>query len=313
MKKLAILLFVVFNCNLYSQQTPLLKEYLVNNYYLSPAYTGLNGGVEFFILARKNMLGQVGAPTIYKISANGSVFENVGIGINIFNYKRGIFNTFHLETSYSYKLVFGSEHLVSFGLSGILSQNNINVSSIDELSDDPYFNFESNFSSINVNFGLGVLYIYKGFRLGVSSPLLLKNKVKSNSNEVYELQSMFRAHTGYLIKYNSLVFSPLFLINYQANNLYWEGSILCQYRKLFWGGLSAGKNKSAGITIGVSLHDNVILNYTYDFNLGQNTEAYYGSHELNIGILISKNKTQRPPFSIFKEYREQPYYNFLEE
>lgn len=312
MRKLSLLLVIVISCNLYSQQTPLLKEYLVNNYYISPSYAGINGGVEFFLLARKNMLGQANSPQIYKMSANGMVFNKVGIGVNMSNYRRGIFNTFRFETSYAYKLVIGSNHLISFGLSGILLQNNVDVGSIDELSDDPYFNFESNFNSINVNAGFGLLYINREFRLGISSPLLFQNKVKSDGEEVYETARMFRAHTGYNFRYNSMIFSPLVLINQQAGNLYWDASIICSYRNTIWGGISAGQNKSAGLSVGASLHDNVVVNYTYEFNIGQNTEAYHGSHELNIGILIVKNKSERPPLSVFKEYKEQPYYNFIE-
>ena len=72
MKRLLIILAIFINTNLFCQQIPLLKEYLVNNYYISPAYTGFNGGFEVFFLARKNLIGQIDAPEINKISVNGS-------------------------------------------------------------------------------------------------------------------------------------------------------------------------------------------------------------------------------------------------
>lgn len=308
-----LMLSVITGSNLLCQQVPLSKEYIVNSYSISPAYAGINGGFEAFFQYRNNLLGQVDAPEINKLSINGSVFDHVGVGLNLSEYRRGIFNTFSFETSYSYQILIKKEHIISFGLSAILINNHINLASIDELGDDPYFNFESNFGSTSVNFGTGIVYLYKGLRLGISAPLLLKNKIKDNDYVVYSTDNTIGAHAGYLFRYNTLSFFPLFSFHQFSDYNYWEGSILCQIRDMVWGGLSYGKNKSIGICLGGSPFDNVIINYSYELSGSVAKVAYSGSHEINVGILINKKRRyDHQKVSMFKAYKEQPYYNSID-
>jgi type IX secretion system PorP/SprF family membrane protein len=299
--------------NLLCQQIPLSKEYLVNSYSLSPAYAGINGGLEAFFQTRRNLLGQVNAPEINKISINGSVFNQVGAGLNLLEYSRGVFKTISFETSYSYQIHIREEHILSFGLSAILLSNRIDLASIDDLGDDPYFTFESDFRSTNFNAGAGIVYLYKDLRLGISAPLLLENRIKSNGSVVYNTGRTLGLHAGYVVRYNSLSFYPMITSHHYSGNSYWEGSILCQVRNTLWGGLSFGKNGSAGICLGGAPISNVIINYSYELSGNVAKGAYTGSHELNIGILIHKRRKyghNKP--SMFKAYNEQPYYKFLD-
>lgn len=308
-----IMLSVAIHGNLLCQQIPLSKEYIVNSYSLSPAYAGINGGFEAFFQHRNNLLGQIDSPTITKLSINGSVFNHVGVGLNFSEYRRGIFKTISFETSYSYQILIKEEHIISFGLSAILINNNINLASIDDLGNDPYFNFESNFGSTNVNFGAGIAYLYKGLRFGVTAPLLLNNEVKNDGYVVYNTNSTIGLHAGYVFRYNSLSFFPMFSYHHFSDYNYWEGNILCKLRNTVWGGLSLGKNKSVGFCLGGAPFDNLIINYSYELSGSIAKEAYSGSHELNIGVLINKKRRYKNHnVSMFKAYNTQPYYNLLE-
>lgn len=304
-----IMLSVIINCDLHCQQIPLSKEYLVNSYSISPAYAGINGGFEAFSQTRKNLLGQVDSPEINRLSINGSVFNHVGVGLNLLQYRRGIFKTIGFKTSYSYQILIKEEHLISFGLSAILLNNNINLASIDDLGDDPYFNFESNFGSTSVNFGAGIVYIYNDLRVGITAPLLLNNEVKNNGYVVYNTNSTIGFHAGYVIRYNSLSFYPMIVSHHFSDYSYWEGSLLCQLRNTVWGGFSLGKNRSVGICLGVAPFDNVIINYSYELSGDVAKEAYSGSHELNVGFLINKKgRFNHKRVSMFKAYNKQPYH-----
>jgi len=308
-----VLISVLITGNIHCQQIPLSKEYFVNSYAISPAYAGINGGFEVFFQARKNLLGQVNSPEINKLSVNGSVFDHVGVGLSILEYRRGIFKTHNLETSYSYQILIKEEHIISFGLSAILINNRINLASIDDLGDDPYFNFESNFGSTNLNFGAGIAYLYKGLHLGITAPLLLKNKVKNNDYVVYNTNNTISLHAGYVFRYNELSISPMITSHHFSDYNYWEGSILCQLRNTVWGGLSFGKNKSVGICLGGAPIDNVIINYSYELSGNPAKTAYSGSHELNVGILINKKRRYtHNNVSMFKAYKKQPYHMPLE-
>ena len=307
------MLSVIITGNIHCQQIPLSKEYFVNSYAISPAYAGINGGFEAFFQARKNFMGQVNSPEINKLSVNGSVFNHVGVGLNLLEYRRGVFKTLNLETSYSYQILIKEEHIISFGLSAILINNRIDLASIDDLGDDPYFNFESDFGSTNVNFGTGIAYLYKGLRLGITAPLLLKNKVKNNDQVVFNSYSTIGWHAGYVIRLKEFSLYPMISSHHFFDYNYWEGSILCQIRNTVWGGLSFGKNKSVGICLGGSPIDNVIINYSYELSSNLAKSAYSGSHELNVGILINKNRRYtHQTVSMFKAYKKQPYHMLLE-
>ena len=309
-----LLLSAIFACNLHGQQIPLSKDYMMNNYAISPAFTGLNGGFEVFLQARKNLLGQVDSPEINKVSINGSVFDHVGVGLNVLQYRRGIFKTNRFETSYSYQILLKDEHIISFGLSAILLNNNINLASIDDLGDDPYFNFDSNFGTANVNFGTGIAYLYKNFRIGIAAPLLLNNTVKNNDELVYNTYRTLGAYAGYVFRYNELSIYPAVTGHYSLDYTYWEGSLLCQIRNALWGGLSYGKNSSIGICLGGAPLDNVIINYSFELRGSVANMAYVGSHEINIGVLINKKRRySHTGLSMFRAYRQQPYQLLLED
>jgi type IX secretion system PorP/SprF family membrane protein len=309
-----VLLSVIITGTIHCQQIPLSKEYIVNSYAISPAYAGISGGFEVFLQARKNLLGQVNSPEIFKFSVNGSVFDHFGAGLNVLEYRRGIFNTLNLETSYSYQILLKEEHIISFGLSAILINNRIDLASIDDLGDDPYFNFESNFSSTNMNFGTGIAYLYKGLRLSVTAPLLLSNEVKDNDYVVYNTNRTLSMHAGYVFRFNELSLYPMIYSHLFPDYNYWEGSLLCQLRNTIWAGLSFGKNNSVGICLGGAPIDNVIINYSYELSSSLAKGAHSGSHEINVGVLINKKRRySHDNISMFKAYRKQPYHTLLDE
>lgn len=308
-----VMLSGIITGNIHCQQIPLSKEYIVNSYAISPAYAGINGGFEVFLQVRKNLLGQVNSPEIYKLSVNGSVFDHVGVGLNVLEYRRGIFNTLNLETSYSYQILIKEKHIISFGLSAILINNSIDLESIDDLGYDPYFIFDSNYGSTNVNFSTGIAYLYKGLRLGITAPLLLNNILKDNDYMVYNTGPTISLHAGYIFRYNELSLYPMIYSYHFSDDNYWEGSFLCILRNTVWGGLSFGKNKSVGFYLGVAPINNVIVNYSYELSGDHAKAAYSGSHELNVGILINKKRRYtHNNVSMFKAYKKQPYHMLLE-
>lgn len=315
MRRLFIVMFsAIITGNIHCQQIPLSKEYIVNNYAISPAYAGINGGFEVFLQARKNLVGQVDSPEIFKLSVNGSVLDHFGAGLNLLEYRRGLFNTLNLETSYSYQILIKEEHIISFGLSAILINNRIDLASIDDLGDDPYFLFESNFASTNVNFGTGIAYLYKGLRLGVTAPLLLENEIKDNDYVVYHTDRALSLHAGYVFMFNELSLYPMIYSHLFPDYNYWEGSLLCQLRNTIWAGLSFGKSKSLGFCLGGAPIDNVIINYSYELSSNLAKTAHSGSHEINVGFLINKKRRySHNNISMFKAYRKQPYRTLLEE
>jgi len=309
-----VILLAFVTISVHGQQVPLSKEYLVNNYALSPAYAGINGGFEAFLQARKNLVGQVDSPEIYKLSVNGSVLDHFGVGLNVLEYSRGIFNTLNLELSYSYQILIKEEHIISFGLSAILINNRINLASIDDLGNDPYFNFDSNFNTTNLNFGAGIAYLYKDLRIGISAPLLLNNEIKNDDYVVYDTDRTLAMHAGYVFRHRDLSINTMISSHLINDNNYWEGSILCQLRNTIWAGLSFGKNKSVGFCLGGAPIDNVVINYSYELSANPAKAAHSGSHEINVGILINKKRRYRQnTTSMFRAYRKQPYHTLLKE
>ena len=88
----------------FAQQLSLSNQYVVNKFWLNPAYAGAGEGFEAFGTFRSEWMNVPGAPETKMISVNGPVCKNMGLGGSVSTLQAGIFTNISANVSYAYHL-----------------------------------------------------------------------------------------------------------------------------------------------------------------------------------------------------------------
>ncbi len=293
-----------------AQQIPINNQYLLNKYSLSPAYAGINNNFEGFFTYRNSWVGIDGAPKTNLVNINGLVGKNTGLGLSITSDNIGIFQNFSAQLSYAYHLKISNSQLLSFGISGGILKNQINLSNSNSNFGGQIDNVIANRQTIEGNtfdVCVGVLYKFKGLNVGIVVPELIENRIRNNSdnnNTLYRVKRHYVGHISYLYDINkNLQIEPYIISRTVINSpMQIEVATLLKYKKQIWAGATFRKGSCFGLSFGGTLKEKFVMNYTYEFfgtgMLGNSS----GTHEISIGYLFIKHKSNSKS--------KQPYYKW---
>lgn len=304
MKKVFILIIAVYSFSLTvkAQRLPESEQYLINRFSLSPSYAGLND-IGVFAGFRKQWIDISGSPTSKFFNINGPLYnKKVGVGATIISDETDIFKHFYASLSYAYHLKIAENHMIAFGISAVAFQSSVDLTKIVlENPNDPTILNKRSVSETVFNAGASLLYIFKGFNLGVSVPILFDSKSlynRENKIDEYMLTRHYIGHASMDINAgNSFMVIPYVVVKTtDYSPVDYQISAIVKYKKQVW--LGAGYRSDAGtgkisfggiaLSAGFILSNQFIMNYTYEFMgkgiLGKSS----GTHEINMGIYFGR-------------------------
>lgn len=292
---------------LFAQQLSLSNQYVVNQSFLSPAYSGASGGFEVFGTYRKEWADVAGAPETKMISANGIICKNMGVGGSITSQQAGIFQNISASANYAYHLKLASVHQLSFGLGLGLLESRVNLAG-NAAQSDPVAMNNQDVNDLVLDANFGALYRFKKIYAGVTVPRLLSSKIKSDQDTViYSLAPHYRNYVGYSYSINKdWGIDPVAVVSFAENSpMFYEVAVAVKFQQRIW--LSPIYKKSEiAIGLGGIPYDNFVVNYSYEFaSKGIMGEAG-GSHEISIGWRMMQKKKDQP-----KPDAKKPYYEWL--
>jgi len=315
MKKVFCFTFWIILC-LYStgQQLPISDQAYINLYDLSPAYSGHNNNFETFISYRKSWLGIEGAPEVKKMSINGRLADNMGIGGTIVSDEIGIFRSNTALLSYAYKVNFPGDKLLSFGLDAGIFENHIDLSDAQSEGTDMLAESNQNISKITFLSDFGVSFIVRGLYTGIVIPRLLETKMENdNGTAIYTLKRHYQFHIGYsYYLHRDWEVKPMVLCQKSISSpVFYEIGTIVRYKDMIWMNLAYRKTTSFVVGFGGVIYDKLSLNYAYEFSgngmLGQSS----GTHEVSLGVLIgNQQNSQTSVFGAGANYRNKPYFGW---
>jgi type IX secretion system PorP/SprF family membrane protein len=178
-----------------AQLAPLGATYFQNQYLNNPAYAGLEDGLRLDLGFRQQWSSIPGAPKMQVVTADYSLTEKAGIGINFYNDEAGLFKRTRLMGSYAYHLPLNANgSKLNFGVS---------LGYLDELVDYSRLDGDANDLTVN-NFNQRQQYIDGDFGVAYTSSTLniqatapnLRNTFGADKNaqqEVDEARYFFAA------------------------------------------------------------------------------------------------------------------------
>ncbi len=300
------ILLLVIHCS-FAQAKPSYTQYILNNYILNPAITGIENYTDIKLSNRNQWTGIKGAPVTTYFSIHGPIgkgdlrtsatsfkvpgvnprgkqyweeytapVEHHGIGFTATNDKAGYFNRWSLAASYAYHKPLGPKTTVSAGISAGISSVSLDRSQVyfaDYNDDDLAIGYSSGeLKRLKPELAVGLWLYSADYFAGISVLNIVPGKanfIKNNKYGTYYTPNYFLT-AGYRFQLtDDLSLLPSFMIQYWQPQL--TGAHVnakLQYQDLFW--LGAGYRYSdlvGGYSAMAGFHVSNTFNLSYAYEV----------------------------------------------
>lgn len=223
MKKLLLLSFVAVSLAGYAQQRPHYTQYILNNYILNPALSGIENYVDLKLSTRDQWVGLNGAPKTMYLSVQAPIgkkdyrttstsfqmpgdnprgrnyWENYtaadphhGIGLTVINDKTGSFNRFTANATYAYHLGLSPTTNLSAGFSAGITNISIDRTKHDFTGDGYPFDpatgasLSGELNKLRPDVGFGMWLYSKNYFIGLSAQQIIPQKIVLTDDAAFQ-------------------------------------------------------------------------------------------------------------------------------
>lgn len=288
-----ITFFVLVISTAFAQERPINSQIFLNPYYYNPAYAGFEDRPAFYVYRRQQWTGISGAPVTMGFNFHTIFNEKINFGINVMNDKRSILNTSSALVTFGYRASFDEFHYLSFGLSGGVGFNSIDLDAIDP--NDPAI-IDALDNNIFLDGNAGFNYYNKGFNLGLSLPRIFKNTILSTASfsqgEISPLNdAIFMSSYKWQISEDKLAFEP-HAIYYYSKDMpgQFEAIGLLHFMDAIWIGGSYRQDYGVTAYVGINIKDNFKFGYAYEFFNVEPATFNNNTHDIQLALIFGEKK-----------------------
>ncbi len=305
------LLLILICFEVKAQQNAQYSQYIFNGLYINPASAGAKEDFYVHSFYRSQWTGVTGAPQSFSVAADGTINdEKVGLGILLAKDKLGAQSTLAAYANYAYRLQLGvqGQHL-SFGLGAGMVQSALDGSKLIGIQDGDNIIPVGTQSTILPDARAGVLYTSDTFFAGFSADNLVAkyvNRDKSllvpipqphiylTAGTLFSLNDDTKIKPSFLLKNASGTATTLdvnaFLI---LGDRTWIGGTYRSSLNIFSKNSTSSQGSNALVAqIEIFATRKLRIGYAFDYSLTAFSGFSNGSHEISLGIYLSKKPAQ---------------------
>ncbi|MBD1397336.1 type IX secretion system membrane protein PorP/SprF [Pontibacter sp. JH31] len=310
MKKLPFLLvaFIGVVVQAFAQQRPQYSQYMVNNFLLNPALTGIEDYADIRVSTRQQWVGLDGAPVTYYATAHmplnkgaastkyAKALAHHGAGIIFHTDKTGPLRRTGLSGTYAYHLPLTRTINASAGVAAGIIRNSVNSSDLQFTNpSDPLVGG----GAINQNvldLTLGFWVYSRNFSVGISGAQLLKNagtfRSSENNNVTLDLQRHYFVTGSYRFSpFGSIDFIPSVMLKLaDPSPLAIDFNLRALYDERFWVGASYRHDDALVGMVGVYVSPLLDISYSYDATTSNLNRVSAGTHEVVVGFKLLNDR-----------------------
>lgn len=332
---IGLFLFCMIQC--YAQQRPHYTQYILNNYILNPALSGIENYADLKISARDQWVGLDGAPKTaylsvhmpigkkdYKTSATSyqlqgenprgtSYWQNYtasephhGVGLFILNDKTGLYNRFSADVSYAYHLGLSARTNIAAGFAAGISKISYDRAKATpaDPNDPSIGNGNATLYKIRPDLSAGIWVYSADYFFGLSAQQVIPQKVAFLSDTLgFKLIPHLFATAGTRLLISEDVNAiPSIMVKYVSGSPttpQFDINLKLQYRDLFWAGGSYRLKDGYAAMIGLNVGNTFNVGYAYDFTKTALNTASKGTHEIVIGFLLGNRYSDTCPRNVW--------------
>ena len=322
------LFFIAFICIAAkgtAQQRPHYTQYILNNYILNPALTGIENYVDVKASGRDQWVGLNGAPRTAYLTVHGpigkkdlkttatsfevpgenprgnSYWENYtssephhGVGLTVINDQTGLLSRFSGTVSYAYHLGLSPKLNLSAGFAGGISKISYDRSKAtpNDPADPALGGGNGVISKIRPDVSAGLWLYSADYFVGLSVQQVIPQKLSFADDAIYggKLIPHLFATAGYrYLVSDDVNILPSLMVKYVSGSnekVQFDVNAKAQYRDLLWIGGSYRIKDGYAAMAGLNVGNTFNVGYAYDFTPTPLHTASKGTHELIIGFLI---------------------------
>jgi type IX secretion system PorP/SprF family membrane protein len=321
-----------------AQQRPYYTQYIMNNYLLNPAITGIENYYDIKIGHRSQWVGIPGAPVTSYLTIHGPIGKkdyrqtatsfnmkgenprgksymeqytapapHHGIGGSVINYKTGYINRLFVNMSYAYHVGLTPRMSLAGGFAAGFTTTNIDASKIElaNPADPAIGNAIGTLKKFKPDLSAGLWLYSDRFFAGVSVQQVIPQNftlVDHDYNKSTLVPHWF-ATAGYRFFISDEISAlPSVMTRYIADQpVFVDANIKLQYLDRVWLGGNIRFREGFAIMTGVNISSTFNVSYAYDVNNSRYMlqSQQRGSHELMIGFLLGNDYGDMCPRNVW--------------
>lgn len=307
----------------YAQQRPQYSQYILNNYLLNPALSGIENYTDIKIGYRNQWAGLENAPKTSFVTANWALgkeylwsnalsFEedgdnpmsrsymqnytaspaHHGVGFTAVRDKAGQLSTLTFNLTYAYHLRLSDQLNMSLGVAAGVTNIDLDINALQfENGNDPALNNAIG-TQLKPDLSSGIWIYGARFFSGISVQQILPQKLsftRSPGENTGKQVPHFFVTGGYKVSVDDdiSIIPSVMLKQIQALPTSLDFNVKAAFKDKFWLGASLRKDDSYTAMAGFNLGHFVNLTYAYDFTTSQLNQVSNGSHEIVLGFLLN--------------------------
>ncbi|MBL7741544.1 MAG: type IX secretion system membrane protein PorP/SprF [Chitinophagaceae bacterium] len=338
MKRVALLMMLVISVQVMAQQKPHYTQYILNQYIVNPALTGIENYIDLKGSHRHQWVGIRDAPVTTYLTLHGPIGKkdyrttatsyempgenprgkryweeytaaepHHGIGMQIINDVTGPLSNFSMYATYAYHLGLTPRTSLSGGFGVGINRISLDADKLDfgDVTVDPVVYS----TGLNRNTRLDVmagLYLYSAdYFIGVSAQQIVPQKIDFSNNYIRPNEGKTVPHLFATAGYRFLVgndfnFIPSVMVKYvQPLPTQVEVNGKLQYHDLAWIGASYRHKDGFAGMLGLNVSNTFNVGYAYDYTTSELNNYSKGTHEIVVGFLIGNKYPDSCPRNVW--------------
>lgn len=327
-----LLILSLLNSAVFAQQKPHYTQYILNQYILNPALSGIENYVDVKFSHRHQWVGLQDAPvttyftiqgpigkkdyktnatTLFPMSGDNprgkSYYDDYeasaphhGIGLQIISDRIGPFNNTSGFATYAYHMAVSKRTNLSAGIGLGASRLSIDASKLNFGSsqpNDPSVNTFSDDGKTTLDMNAGLWLYSADYFVGLSANQLIPHKIDFNdllNVKKGKLVPHFFATAGYrvLLSEDINLIPSVMVKSLGGIPLQVDVNAKMQYRDLFWLGASYRAKYGMAGMAGLNLLNTITLSYSYDYSTTKINTVSNGTHEVIVGFILGNKYSQ---------------------
>jgi type IX secretion system PorP/SprF family membrane protein len=303
---IVLLAFTTIQVN--AQQRPQYSQYMINNYLLNPAITGIEDYADIRVSHRRQWVGLDGAPVTSYVTAHTPLNKGAGstkyhkglahhgVGVALHTDKTGPLRRTGVTASYAYHMPITRTINASAGAAAGVIRNSINSSDLEFTNPNDPLIGAGNYNNNVIDLNLGLWIYSQSFSIGVAGAQLLENlgsfQAEGNKNPSLDLQRHYFITGAYRFSpTEKLDVVPSVMIKMaDPSPTSIDANIRVLYNKQFWMGGSYRHNDALVAMVGVYVNPLLDISYSYDATTSNLNKVSAGTHEVVVGFKLLNTK-----------------------
>ncbi|WP_241739010.1 PorP/SprF family type IX secretion system membrane protein [Pontibacter beigongshangensis] len=291
-----------------AQQRPQYSQYMVNNYILNPAITGIEDYADIRVSNRRQWMGLDGAPVTYYVSGHMPLNKGAasnkyhkalahhGVGVLLHTDQTGPLRRTGLTGSYAYHLPITNKINVSAGASAGLIRNSLNANELEFTNPNDPLVGGGNINRNMLDLNLGLWVYSKNFSVGFAGAQLLEDaggfRAPEEERAALGLQRHYFATGSYRWNATStLDVIPSVMVKMAGPSpVSIDGNVRVMYDQRFWVGAGYRQRDALVAMVGVYVSPLLDVSYSYDATTSNINRVSAGTHEIVVGFKLLNDR-----------------------